>query len=37
MRALGQKPTEAEIEGMMKKLDVDGNGEVNFEEFCGLM
>ena len=37
MRALGQNPTDAEIAEMIKEVDVDGNGEVVFDEFCGLM
>ena len=37
MRTLGQNPTESEIEVMIKAVDEDGNGEINFQEFCGLM
>lgn len=37
MRTLGQNPTDAEIEQMIKEVDVDNNGEIDFGEFCGLM
>ena len=34
MRALGQNPTEKEIEEMVLEVDKDGNGEIDFDEFC---
>ncbi|CAI2377112.1 unnamed protein product [Moneuplotes crassus] len=37
MRTLGQNPTEAELNEMIQEVDVDGNGEIDFEEFVGLM
>ena len=37
MRTLGQNPTDEEVDEMVKKIDVDGNGEVEFEEFLILM
>ena len=37
MRTLGQNPTDAELEEMVKEVDIDGNGEIDFDEFCGLM
>jgi calmodulin len=37
MRTLGQNPTDAEIEQMIKEVDIDNNGEIDFGEFCGLM
>ena len=37
MRTLGQYPTEEEIEQMIQEVDVDGNGEIDFGEFCMLM
>ncbi|KAJ8309337.1 hypothetical protein KUTeg_014211 [Tegillarca granosa] len=37
MRSLGQNPTEKDLEEMIKEVDQDGNGEIDFEEFLLLM
>lgn len=37
MRALGQNPTEAELQDMIMEADRDGNGVLDFEEFKSLM
>lgn len=37
LRALGQKPTDDELQIMMNSVDVDQNGVIDFEEFVGLM
>ena len=37
MRTLGQNPTESELNDMIKEVDIDGNGEIDFEEFVDLM
>ncbi|XP_077987791.1 uncharacterized protein LOC144442349 [Glandiceps talaboti] len=37
MRALGQNPTEAELEVMIAENDLDANGTIDFSEFCHLM
>ena len=37
MRTLGQNPTDDEVEQMVSAIDVDGNGEVEFDEFIILM
>ncbi|EDW84951.1 uncharacterized protein Dwil_GK18988 [Drosophila willistoni] len=37
MRSLGQNPTEAELQDLVNEVDVDGNGEIDFNEFCGMM
>lgn len=37
MRTLGQNPTDAEIEIIIKEVDINGDGDIDFEEFCGLM
>ena len=34
---LGQNPTEAELKDMINEVDADGNGTIDFPEFCTLM
>ncbi|KAL3874531.1 hypothetical protein ACJMK2_037535 [Sinanodonta woodiana] len=37
MRSLGQKPTQEELEQMIKEVDKNGNGTVEFSEFVAMM
>lgn len=37
MRSLGQNPTEAELRDMIKEVDTDGNGTIDFPEFLTMM
>ncbi len=37
MRALGQNPTSQEIDQMIEEVDVNGDGDIDFDEFCNLM
>ena len=37
MRALGQNPTEAELQYMINEVDADGIGTIDFPEFLSLM
>ena len=37
MRSLGRDPTEAELQDMISEVDGDGDGCVDFAEFCTLM
>lgn len=37
MRALGQQPTDDELQIMMNSVDVDQNGVIDFDEFLNLM
>lgn len=37
MRSLGQNPTDAELEGMVREVDKDGNGMIDFDEFVEMM
>ncbi|EDV42929.1 uncharacterized protein Dana_GF16769 [Drosophila ananassae] len=37
IRSMGVEPTDAEVEDIFKASDVDGNGEIDFKEFCYVM
>ena len=37
MKSLGQVPSETELQDMINEVDVDGNGNIDFKEFLGLM
>ena len=37
MRAMGYTPTQAELEEMIREVDADGNGSLDFSEFLTLM
>ncbi|KAK3526882.1 hypothetical protein QTP86_003607 [Hemibagrus guttatus] len=37
MRSLGYMPNEVELEVIIKRLDMDGNGQVGFDEFVTLL
>ena len=37
MQSLGQNPTEAELRDMIKEVDQDGSGSIDFPEFLTLM
>jgi calmodulin len=37
MRSLGQHPTEAELADMVREIDTDGNGQIDFKEFLNMM
>ena len=37
MKSLGQNPTDVELQDMINEVDVDGNGSLEFHEFCNLM
>uniref|UniRef100_A0A1I8IGW4 EF-hand domain-containing protein n=1 Tax=Macrostomum lignano TaxID=282301 RepID=A0A1I8IGW4_9PLAT len=37
MKALGQRPSEAELRDMMKQVDEDGDGNIDFAEFVKMM
>ena len=37
MRALGRNPTEQDLQHILKEIDKDNNGTIEFEEFVELM
>eukprot|EP00008_Paramoeba_atlantica_P006448 CAMPEP_0201498216 /NCGR_PEP_ID=MMETSP0151_2-20130828/69987_1 /ASSEMBLY_ACC=CAM_ASM_000257 /TAXON_ID=200890 /ORGANISM="Paramoeba atlantica, Strain 621/1 / CCAP 1560/9" /LENGTH=149 /DNA_ID=CAMNT_0047889641 /DNA_START=45 /DNA_END=494 /DNA_ORIENTATION=- len=37
MSSFGETLTEAEVEYMMKEADVDGDGRIDYKEFCAVM
>ena len=37
LRAMGQNPTEDELNSLVMEVDIDGNGTIDFEEFIGMM
>ncbi|KAK3093112.1 hypothetical protein FSP39_011207 [Pinctada imbricata] len=37
MRSLGESPSEDELEDLINEIDVDGNGEIDFDEFLTMM
>lgn len=37
MRAIGQSPTHAELQDMIREVDADGNENIDFTEFLALM
>jgi len=37
MRSLGQSPTEEELQEMVKEVDADGSGAIDFQEFLTLL
>ena len=37
MRSLGYSPTERQLKAMIGKNDVNNDGEIDFDEFCGMM
>lgn len=37
LRALGQNPTEAEVQDVIAEVDVDGSGRLDLQEFLNMM
>ena len=37
MKSLGTNPTDSELQDMINEVDADGNGTLEFDEFCQLM
>jgi len=37
MEDLGEKPSEEELQAYINEVDTDGNGTIEFDEFCTMM
>ena len=37
LRAMGQNPSEEELNGIIMEIDIDGSGTIDFDEFVSLM
>ena len=37
LRAMGQNPTEDELNSLVMEVDIDGNGTIDFDEFIEMM
>lgn len=37
LRAMGQNPSEEELNGIIMEIDIDGSGTIDFMEFVELM
>ena len=37
LRAIGQNPTEDELNTLIMEVDIDGNGNIDFQEFVDMM
>ena len=37
MRSMGMAPSIVELQVLINEVDQDGNGEIDFEEFCDVM
>ena len=37
MKSIGQKASKKEIKSMIKEVDINSNGTVEFDEFCEMM
>lgn len=37
MQGLGQNPTEVEIDELVKEIDADGDGQIDFDEFLAML
>ena len=37
LRAMGQNPSEEELNGIIMEIDIDGSGSIDFQEFVSLM